>query len=288
MWVFCVRFRLVEGRSKASKFLFTKASTIPTLKALESAGGSMRSIVALSMLGLVLPVAGLAQNPMMMQGPRMGGAGGGQVVTGQPFSVIEKVTRTETLGDGTKIVHRTEEQRWRDAQGRLRTQSAEVQANGEVVFHRTEIFDPATRTMMMLQLDKKTAMVMHMPERNGEHRQWPEDATGERVKMSMPDVQVKTVDLPGKTVAGVYGVGTRTTRVRPAGSIGNDHEIVSTSDRYESPDLKILLYSSLDDPREKMVREVTSLSRTDPDAAMFEVPKDFTVKEMPQRQRRDQ
>jgi hypothetical protein len=46
-----------------------------------------------------------------------------------------------------------------------------------------------------------------------------------------------------------------------------------------SPDIKILLASSMDDPREQLTREVTHLERVQPDASLFEVPADYTVKE---------
>jgi hypothetical protein len=51
------------------------------------------------------------------------------------------------------------------------------------------------------------------------------------------------------------------------------------SERWVSPDLKLLLASSMDDPREQLTREVTHLERTEPDSSLFQVPADYTVKE---------
>jgi hypothetical protein len=35
----------------------------------------------------------------------------------------------------------------------------------------------------------------------------------------------------------------------------------------------------MDDPREQQTREVTQLERTEPDASLFQIPADYTVKE---------
>jgi hypothetical protein len=44
--------------------------------------------------------------------------------------------------------------------------------------------------------------------------------------------------------------------------------------------LKILLASTLDDPREKEVVKVTNLDRSEPDPALFQIPADFMVREI--------
>jgi hypothetical protein len=55
--------------------------------------------------------------------------------------------------------------------------------------------------------------------------------------------------------------------------------VVSVSERWVSPDIKILLASSMDDPREQLTRQVTHLERTEPDSSLFQVPAGYTVKE---------
>jgi hypothetical protein len=46
-----------------------------------------------------------------------------------------------------------------------------------------------------------------------------------------------------------------------------------------SPELKIVLATSMDDPREQSRTDVTQLSRTEPDAGFFKVPADYAVTE---------
>jgi hypothetical protein len=96
---------------------------------------------------------------------------------------------------------------------------------------------------------------------------------------AMPGVQIKIEKLPGKSIAGEKAVGRRVTRTRPPGTIGNDKTIVSVSERWISPDLKVALATSMDDPREQQKREVTQLDRGEPDVALFQVPADYTVNE---------
>jgi hypothetical protein len=47
--------------------------------------------------------------------------------------------------------------------------------------------------------------------------------------------------------------------------MGTFKTIVSVSERWVSPDLKELLASSMDDPREQQTREVTQMERTEQD-----------------------
>ena len=242
----------------------------------------MRFLSVFAVMGLAAGLAQAQQDApksaeMMMIGTN------GSVVVGQPYVVQEMITTTKTLPDGTTLTHKAEEQKWRDSAGRFRKQTATVNANGEMVFHRAEIFDPGAHTLTTLEMDNKRAVVLHMGPQEEATRLQELLACSCQIK-ARPGVQMRTEELPAKSFAGIYGVGKKTTKVRPPGTIGNDRELVSTSERYDSPELQILLYSSLDDPREKMVREVTSLQRQQPDSAMFQVPGDYTVKDLPLRQ----
>jgi hypothetical protein len=96
----------------------------------------------------------------------------------------------------------------------------------------------------------------------------------------LPGVQVKVEKLGEKTIAGVYAEGRRVTRFRPSGTVGNDKPIVSVSDRWVAEDLKIPLATTLDDPRQREASQVTKLDRAQPDPILFQIPADFTVREV--------
>ncbi|OLD56105.1 MAG: hypothetical protein AUI64_02620 [Acidobacteria bacterium 13_1_40CM_2_64_6] len=76
--------------------------------------------------------------------------------------------------------------------------------------------------------------------------------------------------------------GTRRTETIPAGRIGNDRPIVITDERWESPDLKILISSQHHDPRTGDVEyRLTNISRAEPAAHLFTVPADYDVVDIP-------
>jgi hypothetical protein len=89
-----------------------------------------------------------------------------------------------------------------------------------------------------------------------------------------------TEKLGGKTIAGVYAEGTRTTVTYPVGYFGNDRLIVTTHETWTSPDLKLLVLSVDDDPRTgTRTTELTNLDRVEPDPALFQVPEGYTIKD---------
>jgi hypothetical protein len=201
------------------------------------------------------------------------------IVQGQPCVVVEKIESVTPLADGTTLTRNREEQKWRDSQGRFRKQGTEVDPGKEPVFHTVSIVDPVANTFTLLNLDRKTATVFHLPDQ-GQAALHPWVDPDKEPILARPRVQVKVEKLDGKTIAGAYAVGRRVTRIRPPGTIGNDKPVISVAERWVSPDLKILLASTLDDPREKQVRLVTQLDRSAPDPSVFVIPADFTVKDV--------
>ena len=78
---------------------------------------------------------------------------------------------------------------------------------------------------------------------------------------------------------GVDVEGTRSTFTIAAGEIGNDQPITIVSERWYSPELKVLVMSRQTDPRfGETTYRLTNIVRGEPDPALFEVPADFTAK----------
>ena len=76
---------------------------------------------------------------------------------------------------------------------------------------------------------------------------------------------------------GVAVEGTRTTLTIPAGQIGNEQPINIVSERWFSPDLKVLVMSRQSDPRfGETTYRLTNLTRAEPSPQLFEIPADFT------------
>jgi hypothetical protein len=87
-----------------------------------------------------------------------------------------------------------------------------------------------------------------------------------------------TEQLGTRMVEGVEAVGTRVKEVIPAGSIGNDKDLVSTRETWFSPDLKIVVSSIRNDPRFGEIRyTLTNLQVTEPNPSLFQPPAGYTV-----------
>ena len=72
--------------------------------------------------------------------------------------------------------------------------------------------------------------------------------------------------------------GTRTTVTIPAGEIGNELPINIVSERWFSPDLKVLVMSRQSDPRfGETTYRLTNITRAEPSPHLFEIPADFTI-----------
>ncbi len=77
---------------------------------------------------------------------------------------------------------------------------------------------------------------------------------------------------------GVAVDGTRTTVTIPAGQIGNERPIEIVSERWFSPDLKVLVMSRQSDPRfGETTYRLTNVTRVDPPPQLFEIPADFKI-----------
>jgi hypothetical protein len=88
--------------------------------------------------------------------------------------------------------------------------------------------------------------------------------------------------LGTKQIEGVTATGRRSTLTIPIGQIGNDRPIAIVDERWESPELKLLLLSVHRDPRTGDVEfRLTNLRRAEPSPDLFKVPADYTVVDGP-------
>ena len=79
---------------------------------------------------------------------------------------------------------------------------------------------------------------------------------------------------------GVKAVGHKMTTTIPTGQIGNDRPIEITDERWESQELRMLVYSRNSDPRTGVVEyRLTNINRSEPPADLFTVPPGYTVVE---------
>jgi hypothetical protein len=85
-------------------------------------------------------------------------------------------------------------------------------------------------------------------------------------------------NLGQQFMEGVTVEGTRTTMTIQAGEIGNELPIKIVSERWFSPELKVLLMSRQSDPRfGETTYRLTGITRGEPAPELFEVPADYQV-----------
>lgn len=249
-----------------------------------------RAICTVLLAGLSGAGFGSAQTTGLVGGQIVGTTGlstgstfGPAGVKGQPYSLVETITTVQTLADGTTITNVTEQRRMRDSEGRERTESG-VMKDGELKVRIIHLQDPVTRSMTTLMPFNKTAHTFRFPELKPptpeqEARAAERLAKVEAYRKDHPAAP-NNDDLAPQTVAGVYAEGKRHTMVIPVGQMGNDREITVVTETWTSPELKVVVGSTTDDPRlGKTTRVVTNLERGEPDATLFQIPPDYKVSE---------
>ncbi len=212
----------------------------------------------------------------------------GRTVTGAPYTADEKTESVQTLADGTHIANTTTTRVYRDSQGRTRTEMALPSLPGETTPHvMITISDPVAGVNYTLDSENKVAHKMPAP-MVGHIR------AAERLPDAMPKManstgfiyrearmqETKHEDLGASEMEGVAVTGSRDTSTIEIGAMGNDRPITITSERWYSPDLQIEVKSIHNDPRTgQTTHAVTNITRSEPDATLFQVPSDYKVDE---------
>ena len=86
----------------------------------------------------------------------------------------------------------------------------------------------------------------------------------------------------GSAIEGLSVTGTKTTNTIPAGTIGNDKDLVVTRETWYSPDLKRVIQSTQTDPRfGETTYSLTNIQRSEPDPMLFQVPAEHKMERVP-------
>lgn len=200
----------------------------------------------------------------------------GPVVKGAPYSADVSTETTQSLTDGNRIHQVTTEKVYRDSEGRVRRETS-LTALGLTTPANTPqlafIDDPVAGVRYALDLvNHRTSKLPFPPPPPGNG---PRPRPG-RGSLGNPDT--KTESLGRQTVSGVPADGTRTTRIVPAGQIGNQLPLQIVTERWYSPDLQVVVLEKHTDPRSgETVFQLTNIVRSEPPAALFVPPADFQV-----------
>jgi hypothetical protein len=239
-------------------------------------------------------------------------------VKGAPYSLEATVDTEQTLADGNRIVHHQVVRVYRDADGRTRREET-LAALGPWAASGTPptivtINDPVSGATYSLDPQNKIATklpaglpaklrtfgphggegaiaISASPKPIGGVAAFDGAEGGEGgvvvVQNGMAAPTEKWEDasesLGKQTIAGVSADGTRLSTTIPAEAMGNERPIEITRERWFSPELQIILRSKQSDPRFGVTNyEVTKLDRTNPAHSLFEVPRDYQIRNAPE------
>lgn len=225
-------------------------------------------------------------------------------VKGAPYAAEAVTEVTQTLSDGNRIVRKSSASIFRDSAGRTRREQG-ITAIGPLVNSPDDarqvslndpqqgasyILDPGTRVARKFTLPR-FERGMKVSSDGGRDVLFtapappPPGVKGEVVFQSARAQVIgapKTESLGVQVMEGVSVEGTRTTTTIPAGQIGNERPIEIVSERWFSPELKVLVASRQADPRfGETTYRLTDVVLGEPPASMFEVPQDYKVIEGP-------
>jgi hypothetical protein len=209
-----------------------------------------------------------------------GGLHGGKVVKGAPFSAV--AVSTQTLADGNQITRKTF--LYRDSQGRFRKEVALPAIVSGKPHSLVVISDPVAGTSFVLEPDQKVARKTPAAPGGMKFGAITGGPGGEigyhREFKGATEASVKTESLGIQSIEGISTDGTKITRTIAAGEIGNAKPIQVISERWYSSELQIVVKSTRSDPRfGTTTYAVTNIQKTEPDASLFTIPADYTVKE---------
>jgi hypothetical protein len=240
-----------------------------------------------------------------------------EVVTGLPYTAQATTEIKQTLGNGSHITQKSEASVGRDSKGRtFRTQT--LSAIGPWAFvsggpisgghHEsaptfTTIFDPVSKTHIDFTDNPKQAHVIPLPDLDGPAT-FSVSTAGGAAAMSFaggttggaifgtqkrmdtpPPSQMKEPEaeqLGEKTIEGLKATGKRTHVTIPANAIGNDSPIEITHETWYSPELKLVLESTQNDPRFGQTKyALTKISVKEPNEKLFQIPPGYAVEDVP-------
>jgi len=211
-----------------------------------------------------------------------------QVVTGAPYSAEETSSRVQTLADGTHITHESSSRKlFRDSAGRTRTErslwGAVARKQKSDVPVIVEITDPVEHVNYTLDTVNKVAHKQAIPERDRAAKRIAPRPAAAAKPSQPPDndaPQFTHEKLESQTMEGLLVEGTRDATVYPAGSEGNDRPFSVVNERWWSPELKLLVLSTNNDPRSgESTTKLININRSEPDPSLFLPPADYTVVE---------
>jgi hypothetical protein len=196
-------------------------------------------------------------------------------IPGKPLSGIDNIEWTRTLEDGSTITTHTTANLARDSQGRIYRENHHfAPLDKKSPLYQVHIYDPVNHSQAYCSTTNFQCVITdYRPQTFFETRPTGPFDNGNR--------SLSREVLGSQVMEGVYVSGTRETVTINPGVLGNDRPLNSTREFWYSDELENNLSVTRIDPREgKQVIWISSLSLTEPDAHLFDIPIGYTVRDM--------
>lgn len=207
-----------------------------------------------------------------------------EVVVGAPYSGEKVVENDQSLADGTHVRNSTSSKVWRDSAGRVRAEwpLRSTNPDSQATLTMVQISDPAAHSLYVLDSVNKVAHRQELKvsaEPLGPRPvRTPPDAAALQPRHSSGKVELIFEDLGNRSMEGLIVEGSRDTTIRPVGEMGNDHPMTEVNETWKSPELRLVVYQRRTGPMiGEVINKLTNIGRNEPDAALFQVPPDYTV-----------
>ena len=208
-------------------------------------------------------------------------------LAGCPFSAVIETERTQTLADGTHVQTRNRDFIYRDSWGRLRWEMyAPTKITDNVPSAPTvvQIYDPVAGFAYSVRPQSAIAIRTSLdePPSNPKVGVQPQDSSAQASASPYPQQsrsKQSVKQLEPQEMEGILVTGTQTRWTIPAGAEGNDRDVTVVQEIWISLEMGITLLDKNSDLRSgDRESRMTNLKRAEPDAALFQVPEDYTIK----------
>lgn len=236
----------------------------------------------------------------------VGGRGGrGGLTIGKPYSATAVTHTVQMLADGSQIETTRSQVLYRDDEGRTRTEvndgkSIQIVDRVAGITYSINTAAKTARALEIVRAGRGVNVNATQPAANANGTVAPaapraavdnlRDAVVQldMLKEGMAAGQAPrrpsraSEDLGTQSFDGVQAHGVRTTSTIPVGAIGNNRELKTVTDLWESKDLGIIVKSVSADPRfGTTTYELTNIVQSSPDPSLFRVPAGYTILQAP-------
>ena len=222
-----------------------------------------------------------------------------EVVKSSPFSADSVTEHVQRLGDGNRMVRKSNARLARDSEGRTRrehvlTRAGVLAPDGQPP-RLIVIGDPVAQVEYLVDTARGTVRKTRVrPEIREARRQMsgtessfgvlmPTSAAHRRMaegEQAAPPPAPKREKLEAQEIEGVLAEGTRTTVTIPAGEFDNEQPLEITHEQWYSPELRMVILLKHNDPRfGETVFRLTNITRTEPSPELFAEPQGYRAEE---------